>query len=131
MAVREYDRGQIVAVFLEEIKIRDRDIDAVWRFLGKAHAGIDNDHFVGIADAHAVHPELADAAKRYYLNFAHKSDPTSPYIRIEKYSTVACEETWRCDPRASRLNIKKSSINQERSLFLRGVLGLIPATQTF
>ena len=69
--VRENDRGQVVAIFFEKIEIRDRDIDAIRRFLGKAHSGIDDDHLVAIADAHAVHPELADAAQWNYFDLVH------------------------------------------------------------
>ena len=65
--VGEDQGGQVVAIFFEKIEIRDRDVDAIRRFFGKSHAGIDDDHLVAVPDAHAVHPELADAAKRYYL----------------------------------------------------------------
>src|SRR6478609_8464968 len=41
VAVREDDRRKVLTVFLEKIKIRDRDIDAVWRFFRKAHARVD------------------------------------------------------------------------------------------
>ena len=72
VAVRQDDRGQVVAIFLEKIEIRDRDIDTERRLLRKAHPGIDDDHLVGIADAHAVHPEFADTAERNYFNFVHR-----------------------------------------------------------
>ena len=69
VAVREDDRGQVVAIFFEKIEIRNRYVDAIRRFLGKAHAGVDDDHLIGVPDAHAVHPEFADPAQGNYLNF--------------------------------------------------------------
>ena len=77
VAVRQDDRGQIVAIFFEKIEIRDRNIDAVRRFLGKSHAGVDDDHLIAVADAHAVHPELADAAERNYFDLFHLISPAS------------------------------------------------------
>ena len=63
--------GQVVAKFFEKIEIRDRDVDAVGRFLGKTHSGVDDDHLVAISDAHAVHPKFADAAQGYYFDLIH------------------------------------------------------------
>lgn len=64
-------RRQVVSIFLEKIEIRYRNIDSVRRFFGKAHAGVHYDHLVAVPDAHAVHPELTDAAERYYFDLAH------------------------------------------------------------
>src|SRR2546421_6935095 len=71
--VGEDDRGQVVAVFFEKIKIGNRDVDAERRLFGKTHPGIDDDHLVGVADAHAVHPEFADAAERDYFYLIHET----------------------------------------------------------
>ena len=71
VSVSEDDRRQIVAVFFEKVEIGNRNIYAEWRFFGKSHTGVDNDHFVGVPDAHAVHPKFADAAERNYFNFIH------------------------------------------------------------
>ena len=73
VAVREDDRGQIVAIFFEKIEIWNRDIDAKRRFLRKAHPGIDDYHLVAVPDSHAVHPKFADPAERDYFDLAHKT----------------------------------------------------------
>ena len=71
VAVGEDDGGQVVAIFFEKIEIRYRNIDPKRRFLRKAHAGVDNDHLIGVSDAHAVHPKLADPTKWYNFYFAY------------------------------------------------------------
>ena len=62
VSVRQHESGEVIAVFFEEIKVRDRDVDTIRRLLGKTHAGIDDDHLIAVADTHAVHPEFADTA---------------------------------------------------------------------
>jgi len=52
-------------VLLENIEIRNADIDAVDTFFGKAHAGIENEHFIAKPQQSAVHSELADTAEGY------------------------------------------------------------------
>ena len=71
VSVGENDRGQVVAVLFEKVEIWYRNIDTVWRFFWETHARIDDDHLIAIADAHAVHPEFADAAERNYLYLFH------------------------------------------------------------
>ena len=63
--VCQHQRRQVIAVFFKKIEIGNGNIDTEGRFLGKAHAGINNDHLIAVPDAHAVHPEFADAAERY------------------------------------------------------------------
>ena len=65
VSVRQYQRGQITAKFFQKIEIRYRNINAVRSFFGKAHSRVNDDHLIAVTDAHAVHPEFADAAKRY------------------------------------------------------------------
>src|SRR4051812_30594247 len=42
VTVREDDCGDVVAIPLKKPKIRDRDVDAVSRFFGKAHPRVEN-----------------------------------------------------------------------------------------
>src|SRR5689334_4576787 len=63
VAVREHNRGDGVFVFVEKVKIRNRDIDAVSSLLGKAHPGVENQHLVAVTHRHTVHSKLADAAE--------------------------------------------------------------------
>ena len=67
----EDDRGQVVTIFFEKIKIWYRNINPKRRLLRKTHARINDDHFVAIANAHAVHPKFADAAQRNNFYFSH------------------------------------------------------------
>ena len=71
VAVREDNGGQVVAVLFEKVEIRYRNVDAERRFLWKTHTGVDDDHLVAVPDTHAVHPELADPAKRYDFDLFH------------------------------------------------------------
>src|SRR6185437_5777822 len=78
VTVREDDGGDRVAIFVEKIEIRDRNVDAVSRFLGKAHPGVENQHLVAVAHSHAIHSKLADTAEWYDLeDTSHKSQEYS------------------------------------------------------
>ena len=90
--VGEYDGGQVVAILLEEIEVRDRDIDTKRRLFGKTHAGIDHDHFVAVPDAHAIHSKFADAAQRYYFKFVHRHLIKTRSRSILKYSMRKIED---------------------------------------
>src|SRR5689334_6689092 len=63
VTVREDDGGDSVAIFVEKIEIRDRNVDAVSRFLGKAHPGVENQHLVAVPHSHAIHSKLADTTE--------------------------------------------------------------------
>src|SRR6185369_9011830 len=75
MAVREDDGGNVVLVLVEKTKIRNRHIDAVSRFLGKAHPGVENQHLVAVAQSHAIHSKLADTTERDDLEDASHKVP--------------------------------------------------------
>src|SRR5947199_2085106 len=63
VAVRKDDRRDVLLVLLEDFKIRNADIDSVDTLFGKAHAGIEHEHFITEPQQSAVHPELADTAE--------------------------------------------------------------------
>jgi hypothetical protein len=63
VTVREDDGGDVVFVLVEKTKIRNRDIHAVGRFLGKAHPGVENQHLVAVPQSHAIHSKLADTTE--------------------------------------------------------------------
>src|ERR1041385_1154891 len=67
VTVREDDGGDIVAILVEEVKIRYRDVYAVSRFFGKAHPGVENQHLVAVPHCHTIHSKLADTAEWYDL----------------------------------------------------------------
>src|ERR1043165_378629 len=78
VTVRENDRGDVVFKFVEKPKIRNGNVDAVSRFLGKAHPGVENQHLVAVAQRHAIHSKLADTTQRYDLkDTSHKSQEYS------------------------------------------------------
>jgi len=64
VAMRENYRGNVVAVLFKKIKVRDSHINAVCRFFGKAHSGVEHQHLVATAYRHTVHSKLADSAER-------------------------------------------------------------------
>src|SRR5262249_27900212 len=66
MTMGENDRCNIFAKLFQDIKIGDRDIDAIDALFGKTHPGIDDNHLVTKAQQGAIHPELPDAAERNY-----------------------------------------------------------------
>ena len=66
--MRENDRGDVVAVLVEETEIGDAHVHAERGLGGEAHPGVEDDHLVAVAHRHAVHPELADPAKRDNLD---------------------------------------------------------------
>ena len=63
MTVREDDGRDLLLVLLEDFKVGNADIDAVNALFGKAHAGVEHEHLVCIAQQSTVHPELADTAE--------------------------------------------------------------------
>src|SRR5687768_10772940 len=67
MSVCENKGREIVAILLKKIEIRDRDIDAIRRLFRESHPRVNDDHLIGVPDAHAVHPEFANTAKWNYL----------------------------------------------------------------
>src|SRR5215213_457542 len=72
------DGGDVVLVFVKKTKIWDRHIDAIGRFLRKAHPGVENQHLVAVAQSHAIHSKLADTTERDDLEDAsHKSQEYS------------------------------------------------------
>ena len=80
VAVGEDDRGEVIAIFFEKIEVGNGNVDTERRFLGKAHARVDDDHLVAEPDAHAVHPEFTDPAERYYFYLSHCKYLTLKYI---------------------------------------------------
>src|SRR5688500_18316654 len=64
MTVRENDRGEVISVLFEKIKVGDTDVHPVNAFFRKPHSGVNDDHFIVIAHSHTIHPELADSAER-------------------------------------------------------------------
>src|ERR1041385_1744031 len=89
VTMRENNRGDVIFVLVQKTKIRNRDIDAVSRFLGKAHPGVENQHLVAVAQSHAIHSELADTTERDDLEDAsHKFTEYS----MRRYPQVAHPE---------------------------------------
>src|SRR5690348_9963538 len=64
VTVSENDGGDVVFVLVKETKIRNRDVDTVSRFFGKAHPGVENQHLVAEPQSHAIHSKLADTTER-------------------------------------------------------------------
>src|SRR5687768_16199622 len=64
----QHDRGDMVAILLQKIEVRNTNVDAVRRFFGEAHAGVENEHFILITHSHAIHSKLADTAERNDLH---------------------------------------------------------------
>ena len=63
VAVRENDRRDVLLVLLENVEIRNADVDAIDTLFGEAHARIEDEHLVAVTHQRAVHPELADTAE--------------------------------------------------------------------
>ena len=63
VSVRENDGRNLLAVLLKDLKIGNADIDAIDALFGKAHAGVEHQHLVAVAQQSTVHPKLADAAE--------------------------------------------------------------------
>src|SRR5215211_6850325 len=78
VTVRQDYGGDLVAILVEEAEVWDRDVYAVSRLFGKAHAGVENQHLVAVADSHTIHSKLADTAEWDDLeNTSHKSQEYS------------------------------------------------------
>ena len=71
VAVSQDKGSKVVAILFEKIEVGDRYVYSIRRLFRKPHPGIDDYHFVAVADAHAVHSELTDAAQRYYFYLFH------------------------------------------------------------
>ena len=63
---------EVIPVLFEKIEVRDGDMDPVRSLLRKAHAGVDDDHLIAVADAPAIQAELADAAQGDYFYLIQK-----------------------------------------------------------
>ena len=64
VAVGQNQAADVFAILLEIGEIGRDDIDAQQLGVGEHHPGVENDDVVAVADGHAVHPELAQAAER-------------------------------------------------------------------
>src|ERR1043166_8642003 len=83
VSVREDDGSDVVLVLVEKTKVWNRNIDAVSRFLGKAHPGVENQHLVTVPQSHAIHSKLADTTERDDLEDAsHKLPEYSMRQRV-------------------------------------------------
>ncbi len=89
VSVRQNQRGQIVGVLIQKIKIRNRNINSVRRFFGKTHSSVDNYHFISEANAHTIHSEFADSAQRYYFQFTHSFIYPSLVKSNDEFNTFA------------------------------------------
>src|SRR5690349_8363300 len=63
VAVREDNRRDLFTKLFQNIEIGNRNIDAVDALFRKAHARVDDEHFVTKAQQRAIHPKLANAAE--------------------------------------------------------------------
>src|SRR5690349_19953340 len=91
VAVGEHDGGDGVLVFVEKVEIRNLNVYAVGRLLGKAHAGVENQHLVAVTHRHALHSKLADAAEWNDLKDT-SHEPIVPQISThdtESFSSVS------------------------------------------
>jgi hypothetical protein len=70
VTVRENDAFYPLAVLGQVGNIRDNNIDAQQFGFGKHQAAVDDDDIVTPAYGHAVHPELAQAAEGYDVQFS-------------------------------------------------------------
>ena len=70
VAVGENDALHLLAVFGQVGNIGDDNIDAQQFGFRKHQAGVDDDDVVTPAHGHAVHPELAEAAEGYDVQFS-------------------------------------------------------------
>src|SRR6185436_14040245 len=64
VSVRQHDGGDVVAILVEKVEVRNGNIDAVRGLLRKAHAGVENQHLVAVTHRHAVHSKLTDTTER-------------------------------------------------------------------
>src|SRR5215213_10935931 len=67
VTVSEDYRSDIVAVLVQKVEIRDRNVDSIRGFFRKSHSGVENQHLVAETNSHAIHSKLADAAEWYDL----------------------------------------------------------------
>jgi hypothetical protein len=67
VAMGEDHSAQVTALG-EKTELGDDDVDAEMVLAGKHDAGVDHDAVGAAAIEHHVHPELAEAAERYYFN---------------------------------------------------------------
>ena len=63
MAVREYDGHNVLLILFEDFEIGNANVYAVDALFGKAHARVEDEHLVAVAQQSAVHSELADTAE--------------------------------------------------------------------
>ena len=63
VAVSEDNSANMLPVFDEIRNVGDDDVDAEKFGFGEHQAGVDDDDVVSPADGHAVHAELAEAAR--------------------------------------------------------------------
>ena len=70
VTVGENDALHPLPVFGQVGNIRDNNVDAQQFGLGKHQAAVDDDNIVTPSDGHAVHPELAQAAEGYDVQFS-------------------------------------------------------------
>ena len=63
VAVSENDAADAVTIFGEIRNVGNDDVDAEQFGFGEHEAGVDDENVVSVADGHAVHTELAQAAK--------------------------------------------------------------------
>jgi hypothetical protein len=64
MPVSEDYGRDAVAILFEEIEVWNANVNAVSRFFGKAHAGVEDEHFILVTHSHTIHSKLADTAER-------------------------------------------------------------------
>src|SRR5689334_25037700 len=64
MTVSQHDRGDIVLVLVKEGEVWNRNVNAISGLFRETHSRIENNHLVGIAQGHTIHPKLADTAER-------------------------------------------------------------------
>ena len=70
VAVGEDDAADALAIFDEIRNVGDYDVDAEKLGFREHESGVDDDDVVAPADGHAVHTELAQAAKGDNLQFS-------------------------------------------------------------
>src|SRR5258706_388228 len=63
VSVRKNNCRIFCAILLEALKIRNEDTDTIAPLLGKAHAGVNNDHPATVTKKLKFHPKLADTAE--------------------------------------------------------------------
>jgi hypothetical protein len=58
------DSDDVLAILFEKIEVWDTNINAIGSLFRKAHARVEDEHFIPVSHSHAVHPKLADTAER-------------------------------------------------------------------